>query len=113
MPWPRAFEGRPLWERAGYTTLHGASLSSVPSGDQSANLPVFQGTVVSSKHFSQFIPPGNVAELRGSPPLWWSLEQLERPSPDGSLLQGTELAALSTPEASLERLVPLVDYLAV
>ncbi len=25
-------------------------------------------------------------------------------------LQGTELAALSTPEASLERLVPLVDY---
>ncbi len=27
-------------------------------------------------------------------------------------LQGTELAALSTPEANLERLVPLVDYLA-
>ncbi len=42
----------------------------------------------------------------------WSLEQLERPSPAGPPLQGTELAALSTPEASLERLVPLVDYLA-
>ncbi len=28
------------------------------------------------------------------------------------LFQGTELAALITPEASLERLVPLVDYLA-
>ncbi len=33
-------------------------------------------------------------------------------SPAGSPLQGTELAALSTLKASLERLVPLVDYLA-
>ncbi len=40
-----------------------------------------------------------------------SLEQLE-PSPAGVPFQGTELAALVTPEASLERLVPLVDYLA-
>ncbi len=46
-------------------------------------------------------------------PLWGSLEQLECPSPAGPPLQGTELAALKTPEASLERLVPLVDYLAV
>ncbi len=76
-------------------------------------LPVFQGAAVSSEHFSQSLPPGNVAKLRGSPPLWGSLEQLERPSPAGPPLQGTELAALSTPEASLERLVPLVDYLAV
>ncbi len=30
-------EGRPLWGRAVYTALHGARLSSVPSGDQSAN----------------------------------------------------------------------------
>ncbi len=30
-------EGRPLWGRAAYTALHGARLSSVPSGDQSAN----------------------------------------------------------------------------
>ncbi len=37
MPWPRTYEGRPLWGRAGYTALHGAHLSSVPSGDQSAN----------------------------------------------------------------------------
>ncbi len=66
----------------------------------------------SSKRFSQLFLPGNVAELRGSPPLWGSLEQLVRPSPAGPPLQGTELAALSTPEASLERLVPLVDYLA-
>ncbi len=75
-------------------------------------LPVFQGAAVSSEHFSQSLPPGNVAELRVSPPLWGSLEQLERPPPAGPPLQGTELAALSTPEASLERLVPQVDYLA-
>ncbi len=37
MPWPRAFEGRPLWGRVVYTASHGARLSSVPSGDQSAN----------------------------------------------------------------------------
>ncbi len=74
-------------------------------------LPVFQGAAVSSEHLSQSLPPGNVAELRGSQPLWGSLEQLERPSPAGPPLQGTELAALSTPEASLERLVPVVDYL--
>ncbi len=73
-------------------------------------LPVFQGAVVSSEHFSQSLPPRNVAELGGSPPLRGSLEQLDRPSPAGPPLQGTELAALSTPEASLERLVPLVDY---
>ncbi len=75
-------------------------------------LPVFQGAAVSSKHFFQSLPPVNVAELRGSPPVWGSLEQLERPSPAFSPLQSTELAALSTPEASFERLFPLVDYLA-
>ncbi len=34
---PRTYEGRSLWGRAVYTALHGARLSSVPSGDQSAN----------------------------------------------------------------------------
>ncbi len=33
----RTYEGRPLWGRAVYTALHGARLSSVSSGDQSAN----------------------------------------------------------------------------
>ncbi len=33
----QGLEGRPLWGRAVYTALHGARLSSVPSGDQSAN----------------------------------------------------------------------------
>ncbi len=41
-----------------------------------------------------------------------SLEQLVRLSPAGVPFQDTKLAALITPEASLERLVPLVDYLA-
>ncbi len=48
--------------------------------------------------------------MRLTAPFWGSLEQLEQPSPAGPPLQGTELAALTTPEASLERLVPLVDY---
>ncbi len=107
---PRTYEGRPLWGRAVYTALHGARLSSVPSGDQSANPASVQGAAVSSERFSQSLPPRNVAELGGSPPLRGSLEQLDRPSPAGPPLQGTELAALSTPETSLERLVPLVDY---
>ncbi len=80
------------------------SLSTLPP-------PVLQGTVVSSEHISQH-PPGNVAVLRGSLPPRRSLEQLDRLSPAGPPLQGTELAALNTPEASLERLVPLVDHLA-
>ncbi len=73
-------------------------------------LPVFQGAAVSSERFSQSLPLRNVAELGGSPPLRGSLEQLGRPSPAGPPLQGTELAALSTPEASLKRLVPLVGH---
>ncbi len=70
---------------------------------------MFQGAAISSECFSRYILPGNVAELRASPPLRESLEQLVRPSAADPPLQGTELAALSTPEASLERLVPLVD----
>ncbi len=46
-------------------------------------LPVFQGAAVSSERFSQSLPPRNVAELGGSPPLRGSLEQLDRPSPAG------------------------------
>ncbi len=39
---------------------------------------MFQGTAISSEHTSQFLLPGNVAELRCSPPLRRSLEQLFR-----------------------------------
>ncbi len=48
-------------------------------------LPVFQGAAVSSERFSQSLPPRNVAELGGSPPLRGSLEQLDRPSPAASV----------------------------
>ncbi len=76
-------------------------------------LPVFQGAAVSSERFSQSLPPRNVVELGGSPPFRGSLEQQDRPSPAGPPLQGTELATLSTLEASLESLVPLVGHLAL
>ncbi len=88
-----------------------------PQCPQEIDLPtlpliVSQGAVVSSEHTSQSLPPGNVGELRCSPPLRGSLQQLVWLSPAGVPFQDTKLAALITPEASLERLVPLVDYLA-
>ncbi len=106
MPWPRTYEGRPLWGRVEYTALHGARLSSVPSGDQSANPAMFQGTAVSSEHFSQFLLPGkgSGAERLAAP---LGISRVARVA--GPPLQGTELAALSTPEASLESL----DYFSV
>ncbi len=76
-------------------------------------LPMFQGAAVSSERFSQFFPPRNVAELRDSLPFQGDLEQLDRPSPAEPPLQGTEPATPSSPEVSLERLVPLVGHLVV
>ncbi len=107
---PRTYEGRPLWGRAVYNALHVPVSPQCPQEISLLTLPVFQGATVSSERFSQSLPPRNVAELGGSPPLRGSLEQLDRPSPAGPPLQGTELAALSTPETSLERLVPLVGH---
>ncbi len=114
VPAPYFNEGRPLWGRAVYTRY---TVSVSPQCPQEIGLPtlprtVFQGAAISSEHTSQFLPPGNVAELRCSPPLQGSLEQLVRLSPAGVPFQNTKLAALITPEASLQRLVPLVDYLA-
>ncbi len=77
-----------------------------PQCPQEISLPT-QGAAVSSDRFSQLFPPGNVAELRGSPPLRGSLEQLVRPSPAGPPLQGTELAARET--GSLSRLFGSVE----
>ncbi len=70
---------------------------------------VLQGTAISSESLSQ-LPPRNVAALRGSLPLNVCSEQLDRPSPAGYPLLGTELSIQSIPEASLERLVPLVHF---
>ncbi len=113
MPMVQGLEGRPLWGRAVYTALHGARLSSVPSGDQSANPASVLGHSGLQRALLSVSSAQNVAEMGGSPPLRGSLEQLDRPSPAGPPFQGTELAALSTPEASLKRLVPLVSHLAV
>ncbi|KAI2664194.1 4-alpha-glucanotransferase [Labeo rohita] len=87
-----------------------------PQCPQEIGLPtlpptVLQGAVVSGERFFQS-PPGNIAVLRGLLPLRRSLEQLVRSSPASPPLQGTELAALVTPEVSLERLISLVVYLA-
>ncbi len=83
----------------------------MPSGDRSADpasVPGHSGlqrALLSVSSAQKCSGAGRLATL------WGSLEQLVRLSPAGPLLQGTELASLSTPEASLERLVPLVDYL--
>ncbi len=104
---PRTYEGRPLWGRAVYTALHGARLSSVPSGDQSANpasvpgCSGFQRALLSVSSAQKCSGAGRLTTPSGVP-------RAARAA--GPPLQGTELAALSTPETSLERLVPLVDY---
>ncbi len=66
-------------------------------------MPVFQGTAVPSEHLSQFVLYASVAELRSSPPLWRTLEQLDRLSPADGPLQGTDLAdSLSRLSSSVE-----------
>ncbi len=110
MPRPRTGEGRPLWGRAGYTALHGARLSSVPSGDQSANPASVPGrsglqrALLSVSSAQKCSGAGRLATPSGV------YRAARAAAPAGPSLQGTELAALSTPEASLERLVPLVHY---
>ncbi|KAI2653671.1 Transposon Ty3-G Gag-Pol polyprotein [Labeo rohita] len=73
---------------------------------------VLQGTAASDEHLPRISPPGIVAEPGCSSPPRGSLEQLARQSPAGPPLQVSELVVQSIPEASLKRLVPLVDYLA-
>ncbi len=75
-------------------------------------LPELQGAAVSRECFSQFFPPGIVAELRASSLLQGSPEQLRQLFPAGPPFQGIDLAAPNTPQGSLERLAPLVDCLA-
>ncbi|KAI2649255.1 Transposon Ty3-G Gag-Pol polyprotein [Labeo rohita] len=75
-------------------------------------LPRLQDTTASDELLPWISPPGNVAEPGCSSPPRGSLEQLARQSPAGPPLQVSELVVQLNPEASLERLVPLVDYLA-
>ncbi len=106
----RTYEGRPLWGRAVYTALHGARLSSVPSGDQSANPASVPGR---SGLQRAFLSVSSAQKCGGAGRLATpsGVSRAARSAvPCRSSVQGTELAALSTPETSLERLVPLVDY---
>ncbi len=79
----------------------------MPSRDLLPTLLVFQGAAVTHENFSQS-PPGNVAALRGSLPLQRFQEQLDWPSSAGPPLQGTEIAALSIPEAIHLSLIALL-----
>ncbi len=110
MPMVQGLEGRPLWGRAVYTALHGARLSSVPSGDQSANPASVPGrsglqrAFLSVSSAQKCSGAGRLATASG-------VSKAARSAvPCRSSAPGTELAALSTPEASLKRLVPLVGH---
>ncbi|KAI2661618.1 Transposon Ty3-G Gag-Pol polyprotein [Labeo rohita] len=83
-----------------------------PRETVSLTLPVLQGAAASSEHVPRFLPPGNVAGPGSSPPPRGSQGPLVQVLPAGQPLQDTVLVAQQTPEASLERLVPLVDHLA-
>ncbi|KAI2663377.1 Transposon Ty3-G Gag-Pol polyprotein [Labeo rohita] len=83
-----------------------------PRETVSLTLPVLQGAAASSEHVPRFLPPGNVAGPGSSPPRGGSQGPLVQVLPAGQPLQDTVLVAQQTPEASLERLVPLVDHLA-
>ncbi|KAL0147310.1 hypothetical protein M9458_057385 [Cirrhinus mrigala] len=75
-------------------------------------LPVIQGAAASGEPSPQSFPAKDVPELGSSPPLRGSQGPLDQVLPAGQPLQDTGLATRVTPEASLERLVPLVDHLA-
>ncbi len=73
---------------------------------------VLQGAAVSGERISQG-PPGNVVALGFPPPLRRVSERSAQRLPAGSPLQDVVLTAQihTNPETSLERLVPLVQFL--
>ncbi|KAL0153220.1 hypothetical protein M9458_051474, partial [Cirrhinus mrigala] len=97
-PATKTAEGSPYRGRADSTALHCVHLSSVPSG-------ALQGTTASDE--LDPVPDLSARARSGTGTLVTPMG-----SPAGPPLQGSELAVQPTPEASLERLVPLVDYLA-
>ncbi len=85
-----------------------------PQGTGLPTLPprVLQGAAVSGKRISQG-PPGNIVALGSPPPLRRVSERSAQMIPAGSPLQDVVLTAQihTNPETSLERLIPLVEFM--
>ncbi len=112
MPWSRALRAGPSGEER-CTPHYTVPVSSVPSGDQSANPASVLGhsglqrALLSVSSAQKCSGDGRLATPSG-------VSRAARSAvPCRSSVPGHELAALSTPEASLKRLVPLVSHLAV
>ncbi len=87
-PWclcPRASEGSPRWGRPVYTSLYGARISPVPSGDWAVNPAIAGASGHSSLQRVHILVSTRSRRRRRSP---------------------------ITPKVSLERLIPFVDFLA-
>ncbi len=90
-----------------FTAVHGARSSSVPSGDRSAN-PATYGVPGRSDLQRAHISVSSAQKRSGAE----MLATASGVSRAASSAVSCRCAALITPEASLKRLVPLVDYLA-
>ncbi|KAI2647016.1 Transposon Ty3-G Gag-Pol polyprotein [Labeo rohita] len=104
--------GQPHLGETGHTAVFGVRVPPVPSGDRSANPAGASGRSGLQRAFTPVFPArqrsgaGELATPTGS------LGPLVQVLPAGQPFQDTVPAAHITPEASLERLVPLVDHLA-
>ncbi len=109
MPWSRALRAGPSGEER-CTPHYTVPVSpQCPQEISLLTLPVFQGAAVSSERFSQSSAQKCSGAGRLATPSGVS-RAARSAVPCRPPFQGTELAALSTPEASLERLVPLVGH---
>ncbi|KAI2645137.1 Transposon Ty3-G Gag-Pol polyprotein [Labeo rohita] len=104
--------GSPIWGETGSTAVFGVRVPPVPPGDCPANPASVSGRSGLQRASTPVFPAGNVAGLGSSPPPRGSLGPLVQVLPAGQPFQDTVPAAPLTPEARLERLVPLVDHLA-
>ncbi len=102
----------PLWGRAVYNSLYGARLSSVPSGDRSANTAGVSGR----SGFLQMHLSVSTRKRSGTGSLATSSEVFRAARsaiPCRSSASGHRASSSKYTEASLERLVPLEVHMAV
>ncbi len=103
----------PSGEERFTTALHGARLSSVPSGDQSANPASVPGRSGLQRAFLS-VSSAQIGSGAGRLATPSGVSRAARSAvPCRSSVPGHRASALSTPEASLKRLVLLVSHLAV